>query len=310
GAGIDLASLRSLQAPRLALDGKAGFHLTGSGDSTGTPAINGRLDVANFKLNREALGAMNAVIETRGTQMVVRGRATFEDANLNLDGTVQMRGDYPAQMTLQFANVDFDPLLRAYFQGLVAGHSSIAGSADIRGPLRRPRDLSFTGTVSHLSADIGNVKVQNDGPIRLSMDHETVRAEQFHLVGQDTDFFVQGTVGVAGDHALDVHTRGRFNLKLAQGFNPNILAYGPANFTVDVGGTIMHPHSSGRFELVDAGVSLADLPNGLSHINGTMVFAQDRVQIEKLSAHSAGGELNLAAFLPYRNPFFFDLTPT
>src|SRR5262249_42509239 len=71
GAGIDLASLRSLQAHRLALDGKAGFHLSGSGDGTGTPAINGRLDVANFRLNREALGAMNAVIETRGTQMVV-----------------------------------------------------------------------------------------------------------------------------------------------------------------------------------------------------------------------------------------------
>ena len=310
GAGIELASLQSLQAPRLALEGKAGFHLTGSGAGTGTPAISGRLDVANFKLNHEALGAISAVIETRGPQLVVRGRANFEDASLNLDGSVEMRSDYPAQMTLQFVNVDFDPLLRAYFQGLVAGHSSIAGSADIHGPLRRPRDLSLTGTVSQLAADIGNVKVQNEGPIRLSMDHETVRAQQFHLVGQDTDFFVQGSLGVAAEHALELHTRGRFNLRLAQGFNPNILAYGPANFTVDVGGTIAHPHSSGRFELVDAGVSLVDLPNGLSHINGTMVFAQDRIQIEKLTAHSGGGELNLGGFLAYRNGFFFDLTAT
>src|SRR5262249_32212895 len=159
-----------------------------------------------------------------------------EDASLNLDGTVQMRSDYPAQMTLQFANLDFDPLLRAYFQGLVAGHSSIAGSAEIHGPLRRPRDLSVTGTVSRLEAGIGNVKVQNDGPVRLSLDREIVRAEQFHLLGQDTDFFVQGSVGVGGEHALDIHTRGRVNLKLAQGFNPNILAYGPVNFTLHVGG--------------------------------------------------------------------------
>jgi translocation and assembly module TamB len=310
GTGIELASLQSLQAPRLAVEGKGSFHLTGSGAGTGTPAINGRLDVANFKLNHEPLGAMNAVIETRGGQLALRGRATFEDASLNLDGTVQMRTDYPAEMTLQFANLDFDPLLRAYFQGVVGGHSSIAGSADIHGPLRRPRDLSVTGTVSQLAADIGNVKVQNEGPIRLSLDREIVRAQQFHLVGQDTDFFVQGSLGVAGEHALDLHTRGRFNLKLAQGFNPNILAYGPVNFTVDIGGTIGRPLTSGRFELVDAGVSLVDLPNGLSHVNGTMVFAQDRIQIEKLSAHSGGGELNLGGFLAYRNGFFFDLTAT
>jgi translocation and assembly module TamB len=61
---------------------------------------------------------------------------------------------------------------------------------------------------------------------------------------------------------------------------------------------------------VDAGVSFVDLPNGLSHINGTMVFAQDRVQIEKLTAHSGGGELNLGGFLAYRNGLYFDLTAT
>jgi translocation and assembly module TamB len=62
--------------------------------------------------------------------------------------------------------------------------------------------------------------------------------------------------------------------------------------------------------LVDAGVSLADLPNGLSHINGTMVLSQDRMQIEKLTAHSGGGELNLGGFLAYRNGLYFDLTAT
>jgi translocation and assembly module TamB len=144
----------------------------------------------------------------------------------------------------------------------------------------------------------------------LYIDHELVRTEQLHLVGQDTDLLVRGSLGVAGEHALDVHARGRLNLRLAQYLNPDILAYGPANFTVDVGGTIARPRSNGRFELVDAGISLADLPNGLSHINGTLVFAQDRIQIEKLTAHSGGGELNLGGFLAYRNGLYFDLTAT
>jgi translocation and assembly module TamB len=293
------------------LEGRAGFHLTGSGGAgADTPTISGRFEIATLKLNHEALGSVSAVAETQGSEVVVRGRGAFEDASLNLDGTVQLRADYPVQMTLQFARLDFDPLLRAYLQGQVTGHSSISGALDIRGRLRRPRDLSIAGNVSQLSTDFGNVKLQNDGPIHLSMERAVLRADQFHLAGQDTDLFVQGRIGVAGEHALDLHTRGRFNLKLAQGFNPNILAYGPANFTVDIGGTVAHPQTSGRFELVDAGASLADLPNGLSHINGTMVFAQDRIQIEKLTAHSGGGELNLGGFLAYRNGFYFDLTAT
>jgi translocation and assembly module TamB len=41
-----------------------------------------------------------------------------------------------------------------------------------------------------------------------------------------------------------------------------------------------------------------------------MVFAQDRMQIEKLTAQSGGGELNLGGFLAYRGGLYFDVTAT
>jgi translocation and assembly module TamB len=242
--------------------------------------------------------------------MVVSGRGAFEGASLNLDGTVQLRGNYPGRITLKFARLNLEPLLRGFLPGQPAAHSSASGSLEVQGALRKPYNLSLAGNIGQLSIDVGNVKLQSDGPLQLSMEHGVVRANQFHLVGQDADLFVQGAIGVAGEHVLDLHTRGRFNLKLAQGFNPGILAYGPASFTVDISGTVAHPNTNGRFELVDAGVSLADLPNGLSHINGTMVFAQDRMQIEKLTAQSGGGTLNLGGFLAFRDGLYFDLTAT
>ncbi|HKD44347.1 MAG TPA: translocation/assembly module TamB domain-containing protein [Candidatus Angelobacter sp.] len=312
GSNIDLATLRSLQAPKLAMAGKAGFHVTGSmaGDGTGTPVINGRLDVASLALNREVLGNINVTLETRGEQLVVRGRSSFEDATVNLDGSLQLRGDFPGQWKLQFAHVDFDPLLRAYLEGQITGHSSIEGSVDIRGPMRRPRDLNINGNVTQLSANLETIKLENEGPIHFYMDREVIRADQFHLVGQDTDLYIRGGVGVAGAHALDLHTKGRLNLKLAQEFNKNIVAQGPVTFTVDVAGNISQPQMNGRLQLDNASVSLADLPNGLSHIQGSMVFAQDRVQIEKLTAQSGGGELNVGGFLAYRHGLYFDLTAT
>jgi translocation and assembly module TamB len=309
GSSISLATLTSLQSQRFAVAGKAGFHAAGSGGGDAF-VINGQLGVANLVINQQAVGDLNATLETRGQDLQVRASSALPDSALNLDGTVRLQGDFPAQMTVQFSQFDLNPLLRAYLQDQVTGRSSISGSVDIHGPVKRPRELSISGNVNQLFASLENIKLLNQGPIHVAVDRETLRADQFHLVGEDTDLFVQGAVQLSGDQTLDVHTRGRFNLKMAQGFNPNILAYGPASFTIDVAGNLAHPRTSGRIELSDAGVSLRDLPNGLSHINGAMVFAEDRVQIEKLTANSGGGELNVGGFLAYRNGFYFDLTAT
>jgi translocation and assembly module TamB len=309
GENIDLATWRRFELRRLAVEGKATFHLTGSGDPA-APVLNGRLDFRNLVLNQEKVGNVNLSATTRGADLVLTGRSNLKNADLAMDGTVRLRGDWPGQVNFQFSHLDFDPLLRAYFQGQLTGHSSIAGTIDVHGPFKRPRDLIVTGIASQLSAEIQNVKLQNDGPVRFAMDAEVARVQQFHLVGENTDVFVQGNVGVAGSHTLDLHARGRFNLKMLQVYNPNVIAEGPATFSIDVAGAMAHPQFGGRVDLDNANISLADLPNGLSQINGSLVFAQDRIQVEKLTARSGGGDLNVGGFLAYRNGLFWDLNAT
>jgi translocation and assembly module TamB len=186
----------------------------------------------------------------------------------------------------------------------------MAGSVSLRGPLRLPRDLVVTGNIPQFSVSLENVKLQNDGPVRFHMENEEAHLEQFHLVGEGTDLSLTGGMRVSGDQTLDLRTRGRFDLKLLQGFNHDILSSGPAVVTMDIRGNLARPLLSGRLELKEAAVSLADLPNGLSHINGTMTFAQDGAHIEKLTARSGGGDLDVGGFLAYRNGLFFDLTAT
>ena len=309
GAGIDLADFKDFQSQRLVMEGQAGFHITGSGTED-SPVINGQLDVRNIVLNHELEGSMSVNLETRGSDLLLRGRSNLENASLSVDGDVKVGGDFPGSMTLEFSHLDFDPLIRAYFQGEITGHSSMAGSIQIRGPFLRPRDLIITGNVSQLSADVENVKLQNDGPLRFSMANQLFHLEQLHLLGDNTDFSMQGTTQFAAAGPLDFHGKGRFNLKLAQGFNSNLIGYGPVTFTVDVAGNWAHPQFRGRMELSNAGLSFADLPNGLSQINGTMVFAQDRMQIEKLTARTGGGELNVGGFIAYKNGLFWDLSVT
>ena len=309
GDNIELASLQRFEFPRFVMEGTVGFHLNGSGTQE-APVINGQVDLRDLKINHETVGSMSITGETKGFDLVLHGRSRFENASLNIDGSVQLRNDYPAQMTLEFTHLDFDPLIRAYLPGSLTGHSSMAGSISLRGPLRLPRDLVVTGNIPQLSASLENVKLQNDGPVRFHMENEEAHLEQFHLVGEGTDISLTGGMQVAGDRTLDLRTRGRFDLKLLQGINPDILASGPALITVDIHGNVARPLLSGKLELKEAAVSLADLPNGLSHINGTMVFAQDGAHIEKLTARSGGGELDVRGFLAYRSGLFFDLTAT
>jgi translocation and assembly module TamB len=307
GANIELGNFQRFDLPRLSVQGQAGFHLTGSGTEE-APVINGEIDLRNIVLNRETVGSLTILAETHGEDVQLRGRSNFENAELNVDGAVHLRGEWPGQIALKFSHLDFDPLIRAYFQGQITGHSSIAGSIDIRGLMKRPRSLVITGNVTQLSADVENVKLQNDGPIHFGLENEFLKIDEFHLTGTETDLSAKGTVQLTGEHMLDLSSRGRFNMKLLQVFNPNLVAYGPATFTVNVAGNSARPQLSGRLELKDASVSLLDLPNGLSHISGSLIFAQDRMQIEKLTAHTGGGELNVGGFLAYRNGLYFDLT--
>jgi translocation and assembly module TamB len=308
-SNIDFENFRDMMPARLTVAGQAGFHVTGSGTED-APVINGQLDLRNIVLNRELVGSMTVLAETRGETLALRGRSNFAEAQLNVDGNVRLRGDWPGQIDLTFSRLDFDALIRAYFQGQITGHSSIAGTIDVRGPMRRPRDLNITGNISQLSADVENVKLQNDGPVHLGVENQALKVDEFHLVGNETDVSIQGRVQLVGDHALDLRSKGRFNLKLLQGFNSNLIGNGPATFTVNIAGNSAQPQLSGRLELADASVSFVDLPNGLSHINGSLVFAQDRMQIEKLTAQTGGGVLNVGGFLAYRNGLYFDLTAT
>ncbi|HEX4605837.1 MAG TPA: translocation/assembly module TamB domain-containing protein [Candidatus Angelobacter sp.] len=309
GTNIELANFRRFEQPRLAVQGQAGFHLTGSGTED-APVINGQIDLRNIVLNREMVGSVAIVAETRDEDLALRGRSNFENAELNVDGKVHLRGDWPGQITFKFSHLDFDPLIRAYFQGQITGHSSIAGAIDVRGPMKHPGSLIISGNVSQLSADVENMKLQNDGPIHFALENEALKLDEFRLTGTETDIAGQGTIQFAGEQVIDLRSRGRFNLKLLQAFNSNLVANGPATFTVNIGGNSARPQMSGKLELKDASVSFLDLPNGLSHINGSLAFAQDRMQIEKLTAQTGGGELNVGGFLAYRGGLYFDLTAT
>ena len=191
----------------------------------------------------------------------------------------------------------------------MTGHSRADGEVHMVGPLRRPRELQFSANLDNLDADVEDVKIKNQGPIRFSVANQTLQIDQFHLVGQDTDISATGKVHLTGDRELDLRAQGRVNLKLIESFNPDFTSSGVVSVDLAVAGPFAKPVMQGRVQVASGAIAYIDLPSALSDINGSLVFNQDRLQIESLTAHTGGGLVTFGGYATaYNGKFNFDLS--
>ena len=322
GTNFQLSKFQRLQRPRLTVAGLAAFHVDGSG-KVAAPVINIDLHIHDLLLNKEQAGDFDLTGVTHGSDLHLTARSHFQTAELAIDGDVRLRGDFPANMTLHFSHLDIEPLLRAYLGGKLTGHSSIAGAVDLRGPLRQPRHLNITGHVDQLSAEVEKVTIESEGPIQFTLAKEFLTLDHLHLkgfnrrqpgqngaAGPTTDIIAGGGIQRGADYAMNFRADGVLDLGLLQTFNPEIASSGKMEVNVAVTGTMARPQTRGQVRITNGAISYIDLPNGLSNINGTLVFNENRLRVRSLTAQTGGGTLTLGGFINYSKGLAFDLTAT
>ena len=307
GAGIDLVEIPELQSARMQTAGAVSFATKGSG-TIDEPVINGYLQVSDLVLNGERVGSFTANAVTHGTQLQLTARSNFPKATLSLDGNVELRGDMPGNMTMQFSNLDIDPFLRAEIKGKITGHSSMAGQATLAGPLRQPRLLNGDFKINEFKVEVQKVPVASDGPIELHLANGLVAVQRCALISEDSRLALSGSIGLQSEHRLDLRADGSLNLKLVHTLDPDITSYGTATIGVTMTGDTAKPLMNGRIEIVHAGLSMIDLPAGLGDINGSFVFNLDKLEVEHLTARTGGGLVTFSGFVTYGRTPGFDLT--
>jgi len=320
GTNWQLSKFPRLQQPRLTVAGVAAFHLQGSGTAE-APVINIELHIHDVLLNKEQSGDFDLTGVTHGPDLHLTARSHFQTAELAIDGDVRLRGDFPANITLRFSHLDINALLRAFLQSKVTGHSSIAGAVDLRGPLRRPRDLNLKGHVDQFSAEIERVVIESEGAIQFTLANEFLTLDHLHLkafspaqngapAGPTSDLTAGGVIQVGGEYEMHFGAEGVLDFGLLQSVNPDLASSGRMEINLAVSGTLARPETSGQVSITNGAISYTDLPNGLSKINGTLVFNQNRLQVQLLTAQTGGGTLTLGGFINYSHGLSFDLTAT
>ena len=307
GNNFDLATVPFFNHGHMSLAGRLNFNASGSG-TVDAPLVNASAHLQNIIVNGQRVGDAKMLAVTKGDSLHLTAQSNFQSAEVNVDGTIRLRDVMPAHITAQFSNFDFMPFLQSVFQTKLGGQSYVGGTLTLEGPLRDPSSLTVVAQIPKLTAQMEGVELRNTEPIRFSMANQKVNLDSLHLTGTDTQFTATGSIDLTGNRPINMRADGRLNLKLAQSFDPDISSGGFVDFNVTVAGTTSKPSIVGEVKITNGAVSLIDFPNGLSNINGSLVFNEERIQIQSLTARTGGGDIRLGGFATYYPGIAFNIT--
>jgi translocation and assembly module TamB len=298
GNNLNLTSIHTLYYDRLPLEGRADFAVKASG-TPDTPLINGDLHIRDLTVNHEPFGDLDFHGSTQGNELRLTGSSNLPQGSLAVSGNIGLHSDYSADLSVRMYQVDLDSLWHAYFGNQLTGHSAVAGILDLRGPLFQPDRWAINGDLSGLALEVEHVKLHNEQPVRLAITHEMIDVPQLHMQGQGTDVRAHGSVYFSAPYNLDVTADGQIDLNLLSVFNPDFNASGIALVNMTLQGTYDDPLPQGTLQLANSSVNYANLPSGLSDLNGSLRFTRDHAHIEALGARTGGGTVNLSGDVSY-----------
>jgi translocation and assembly module TamB len=145
------------------------------------------------------------------------------------------------------------------------------------------------GDLTDFYAEIEKVKIRNDGPLRFSLSEKDLTIDLFRIVGENTNFSGAGSVHLDGERRLDFHGNGTLGLQLLKTYDPDLTGSGTLTGEASVAGTVTAPMVRGKVEISNAAISDSNLPSALTEMNGSLLFSQNQISIEELSARTGGG---------------------
>ncbi|HXB61506.1 MAG TPA: translocation/assembly module TamB domain-containing protein [Acidobacteriaceae bacterium] len=314
-AGLKLGQFETVDKAKIAMDGELSFQADADG-TLSEPGLRATVQLANLTLGGQPLGSISAEMHSEHSTLLYSATSQLNNGYFNLDGTTELAGDYDTDAKLQLEDFDINGLLDIYAPKGITGSSSIGGTITVSGPLAAPERLNGTADIDEFDVNLSGIELQAPQPIRASLQNGLLRIDQAHIKGQDTDLKASGTAQIfsaatgATGGALHMHAEGAVNMKLAQSVDPDILSSGHVDLTMDAGGTTAKPSLTGKVQFRNVAMALEDIPNGLSQMNGTLVFNEDRLQVDNLVATTGGGQLKIGGYMTYKDGFYADLTAT
>ena len=314
GDNLELSKFATIAKARPDADGT----LTLSADANGTmeqPGLKGTLKLTKVVVGGKAIGDVSADLHSEESRLLYTLQSKLVGAQVDGSGQTQLTGDYETQAKLNISGLDIGTVVALLSPSNLKAQSSIGGVVTVSGPLKTPTGLSGSAELNAVDVKLEGVELKSAGPLRLSLKNGLATLDQVHITGQDTDMVLGGTAqafGATGPNGgnLDVKANGSISMALVHTLDPDILSSGKVEFTIAAAGQMNKPSLTGKVQFDNVNAAMDGVPNGLSALNGTLIFNEDRLQVETLTAVSGGGQIKIGGFLTYKNGVYANLTAT
>jgi translocation and assembly module TamB len=313
-----LAGIRGVA--QLAGNVAASFEERDSVRSVRISDLNLDASAAALAIENHALGDANFAAHTRGRRVSFTLNSNFARSSIRGSGEAQLAGEYPIRATLSFANIRYaylypfisnGPAEQPRFDALVAGTISANGpllkKEDLEGQIRLTTvelttlpQQSPTGGPTHSA-----FKLQNDGPLVISINHEIVRVQQFHITGPQTTITATGAVDLRNASSpLRLRLNGNANLALLQEIDRDFYSNGSIALETTIHGTPSAPAVTGEIQLKNVNIEYAGFPNGISNANAVILLRGTTAEIASFRGETGGGKVTLSGFASYTGQAF------
>ncbi|WP_026443234.1 translocation/assembly module TamB domain-containing protein [Pseudacidobacterium ailaaui] len=310
GKGFDFAHLERFKNTRVPLTGQLAFTASGTGTPT-SPNLQLNAHLAHITVGNQTNGTVDLIAHTSGDALFYETSGHLGEALLQISGQTVISGDLQTKAQAQLTNFDMDPFLQMFHVEGVKGHSSLVGLISVSGPLRTPRQMQGEAQISQLAVSLGGVPLKSQGALHALLRNGTLHLDPLHITGEDTDLRAQGEAGILTDrHTMNFQAQGSVNVKLLQTLRSDVASSGQITFAMNAGGTFQNPELTGQVKFSNVAMSVESLPNGLSQLNGTLQFTQDRLQVQSLTGTTGGGQVNVTGYITYQQGIYADLTVT
>jgi translocation and assembly module TamB len=314
GNNLVLSKLDTVKKADVNADGTLSFTAAAHGTMQ-EPNLNAKLTLANVVADGKPLGELSATATSTGSNVLYDLHSTLVGAQVTATGQTSLLGDYDTQAKLTIAGLDIAKPLDLFSSGSVKASSSIGATITITGPAAKPAMLTGTAEFSDFDVKLQGVELKSAEPLRASLRGGVVTIDQLHITGQDTDLHAGGTIAVFGDNnaqggKIGLNASGSVSMTLAHTFDPDLTTSGKVTFKVAADGRLMQPSLTGNVKFENVNVAVDGIPNGLSNLNGTMVFDENRLTVQSVTAMTGGGQLKLGGSISYQKGIFADLTAT
>ena len=309
GASLPLANFRRVKANNLQLAGQISFRLKSSGPAR-RPQASGNFRVVDLQLGNEVIGSFGGDLNSDGKEAQLKLSSAMSEGAIGGEIKLGLLEPYNLDGKISIKNINLDPyLLSALHLQKFEGHGTADGDISMQGDLQHPEGLTVTGKFTHLLLTYGGVQLENAAPIQLTSTRDSLKIENAALKGTDTNAELSGSIQFTGRRTLSLKLNGSVDLRLFNGYIPDVDMTGHADMNASFEGTLDRPRIIGRVNLNKVSARSPDFTTGLSNLKGDLVFDANRLFFENVTGEAGGGLITLAGSVNYSDkPLRYDIS--